>query len=268
MGSKRSTAFRALILACVLALVPVAKLVGGAGDRPPERARRRGGHRLADLVTINVTDLSVPIQAHDLDDDEREPEPVPDRTRLDHRRSPRPAAAPSPKTPHLRRPPSRHLQVRVKATTGASDYTLQRHLRADQRRLAAIASYSKTYGFADTQSMFPYGTAFDPTDNTVLVGDYWNFRIQRYSSTGRTWPPTRTPCRRGRGRALRRRGRPERHARPAAAAARRPTAPTTGWPTRSRPTSSSSTTPATCCARSVADGTGTALTPRAAAAAT
>ena len=32
--------------------------------------------------------------------------------------------------------------------------------------------------------MFPYGTAYDPTDNTILVGDYWNYRIQRYSNTG------------------------------------------------------------------------------------
>jgi sugar lactone lactonase YvrE len=74
-------------------------------------------------------------------------------------------------------------KVRVKAQTGASDYTLQLSYGQTSGG-SGIGSYSKTYGFADTQSMFPYGTAYDPTDNTILVGDYWNYRIQRYSNTG------------------------------------------------------------------------------------
>jgi sugar lactone lactonase YvrE len=74
-------------------------------------------------------------------------------------------------------------KLRVKATTGASDYTLG-VTYGQTSGGSAIASYDKTYGFADTQSMYPYGTAYDPTDNTLLVGDYWNFRIQRYSSSG------------------------------------------------------------------------------------
>ena len=32
--------------------------------------------------------------------------------------------------------------------------------------------------------MFPYGMAYDPTDDTVLVGDYWNFKVRRFSSSG------------------------------------------------------------------------------------
>jgi tripartite motif-containing protein 71 len=47
-----------------------------------------------------------------------------------------------------------------------------------------VATYSKTYGFPDTKSVYPYGMAFDPSDNTVVVGDYWNFRIQRYTAAG------------------------------------------------------------------------------------
>ena len=74
-------------------------------------------------------------------------------------------------------------KLRVKATTGASDYTLS-VTYGQTSGGSALASYKKTYGFADTQSMYPYGTAYDPTDNTILVGDYWNFRIQRYSNSG------------------------------------------------------------------------------------
>jgi tripartite motif-containing protein 71 len=48
----------------------------------------------------------------------------------------------------------------------------------------SVAAYSKTYGFADTDSVFPYGMAYDPTDNTVLTGDYWNYKVQRYSASG------------------------------------------------------------------------------------
>ena len=70
-------------------------------------------------------------------------------------------------------------KVRVKAQTGASDYTLQLSYGQTSGG-SGIGSYSKTYGFGDTQSMFPYGTAYDPTDHTILVGDYWNYRIQRY----------------------------------------------------------------------------------------
>ena len=49
---------------------------------------------------------------------------------------------------------------------------------------ASIATYVSTFGFADTHSVFPYGMAYDPSDNTVLAGDYWNFRVQRYTAAG------------------------------------------------------------------------------------
>ena len=101
-------------------------------------------------------------------------------------------------------------KVRVKATTGASDYTLQLSYGQTSGG-GGIASYSKTYGFGDTQSMFPYGTAYDPTDHTIIVGDYWNFRVQRYSDAGAHIATYTQPRRRRRGRALRRHRRPERH---------------------------------------------------------
>ncbi len=74
-------------------------------------------------------------------------------------------------------------KLRVKAGSGASAFTLA----ATYGQVAGdpgIATYSATYGFADTKSVFPYGMAYDTSDNTVLVGDYWNFRIQRYTADG------------------------------------------------------------------------------------
>jgi sugar lactone lactonase YvrE len=74
-------------------------------------------------------------------------------------------------------------KLRVKASAGAGSFTV--NLSYGQTAGAGgIATYDKTFGFGDTASMYPYGTAYDPTDNTILVGDYWNFRIQRFSNTG------------------------------------------------------------------------------------
>jgi tripartite motif-containing protein 71 len=49
---------------------------------------------------------------------------------------------------------------------------------------ASIATYVSTFGFGDSSSIYPYGMAYDRSDNTVLVGDYWNFRVQRFSASG------------------------------------------------------------------------------------
>jgi len=49
---------------------------------------------------------------------------------------------------------------------------------------ASIATYVSTYGFADTHSVFPYGVAYDASDKTVLAGNYWNFKIERYTAAG------------------------------------------------------------------------------------
>jgi DNA-binding beta-propeller fold protein YncE len=50
--------------------------------------------------------------------------------------------------------------------------------------VAGAATYNKTYGFNGPAGLYAYGMDFDPTDNTVLVGDYWNYRVKRYSATG------------------------------------------------------------------------------------
>ncbi|MFL6049931.1 MAG: hypothetical protein ACJ738_09140, partial [Gaiellales bacterium] len=76
-------------------------------------------------------------------------------------------------------------KLRVKAASGASDYSgTVTYGQGGGGGGGSVATYSKTYGFDDTDSIFPYGMAWDPTDNTVIAGDYWNFRIQRWNADG------------------------------------------------------------------------------------
>src|SRR5439155_18058204 len=88
-----------------------------------------------------------------------------------------------PKTIHYVPLVPGQYKLRVKAATGASDFTLT-VTYGNAAGSGGIGVYSKTYGYPDTQSMFPYGMAYDATDDTVLVGDYWNFKVRRFSSSG------------------------------------------------------------------------------------
>src|SRR5262249_12559645 len=57
-------------------------------------------------------------------------------------------------------------KLRVKAASGTSAFSLS----ATYGQVVGdpgIVSYSQTYGFADTRSVFPYGMAYDPTDDSV-----------------------------------------------------------------------------------------------------
>src|SRR5436305_2373954 len=64
-------------------------------------------------------------------------------------------------------------KLRVKAVSGASDFTASITYGSGGGGGGGIASYSKTYGFDDTKSICPYGMAYDPTDHTVIARDYW-----------------------------------------------------------------------------------------------
>ena len=74
-------------------------------------------------------------------------------------------------------------KLRVKAITGASTFTVSA-LFGQTSSSGSIGAYSRTYGFPGPAGIYPYGMAWDPTDNTVLIGDYWNYRVQRFSATG------------------------------------------------------------------------------------
>jgi DNA-binding beta-propeller fold protein YncE len=76
-------------------------------------------------------------------------------------------------------------KVRVRATTGSSAYTV----KVDYQVVPAgggsgKASYVKSIGFNGPAGLYAYGMGYDRTDNTLLVADYWNYRVWRYNTDG------------------------------------------------------------------------------------
>lgn len=49
---------------------------------------------------------------------------------------------------------------------------------------APIATYDETFGFKGPAQNYAYGGDWDPTTNTILWGDYWNYRVKRYTIDG------------------------------------------------------------------------------------
>jgi tripartite motif-containing protein 71 len=49
---------------------------------------------------------------------------------------------------------------------------------------SVTATYQKPFGYSGPAGLYAYGMAYDPTDNSVLVSDYWNYRVQRFSASG------------------------------------------------------------------------------------
>jgi DNA-binding beta-propeller fold protein YncE len=55
---------------------------------------------------------------------------------------------------------------------------------------ANIATYDETFGFKGPAGNYAYGGDWDPTTNTILWGDYWNYRVKRYTIDGQKCTPT------------------------------------------------------------------------------
>ena len=49
---------------------------------------------------------------------------------------------------------------------------------------SATVTFHQSYGFSGPAGLYAYGMEWDPSDNSILVGDYWNYRVQRFSITG------------------------------------------------------------------------------------
>ena len=49
---------------------------------------------------------------------------------------------------------------------------------------APTVTFQTSYGFSGPAGLYAYGMEWDASDNTILVGDYWNYRVQRFSATG------------------------------------------------------------------------------------
>jgi DNA-binding beta-propeller fold protein YncE len=53
------------------------------------------------------------------------------------------------------------------------------------------AAYSETFGFSGPAGNYAYGGDWDPSTNTILWGDYWNYRVKRYTTGGERCTPAR-----------------------------------------------------------------------------
>jgi len=49
---------------------------------------------------------------------------------------------------------------------------------------ASAASLVKSFGFPGPAGLYAYGMDWDKSDNTILVSDYWNYRVKRYTTAG------------------------------------------------------------------------------------
>ena len=63
------------------------------------------------------------------------------------------------------------------ATAGAAS-------KAVTPNASGLATFYKSVGFDGQAGLYAYGMDWDSTDNTILVGDYWNYRVWRYTTSG------------------------------------------------------------------------------------
>jgi tripartite motif-containing protein 71 len=75
-------------------------------------------------------------------------------------------------------------KIRVRATSGSSDFTATVMYPVSAVSGNGIATFSKSIGFSGPAGLYAYGMDWDSTDNTILVGDYWNYRVWRYHTDG------------------------------------------------------------------------------------
>ncbi len=49
---------------------------------------------------------------------------------------------------------------------------------------SSLAAYSASYGYRGHAGLYGYGMGYDATDNSVLVGDIWNYQVKRFKTDG------------------------------------------------------------------------------------
>lgn len=94
------------------------------------------------------------------------------------------AGAAKPKTFTFAATATGVYKVGVKAVTGTSAYTLNVTFPGQAQTGSGLVTFQKAIGFSGSAGLYAYGMDWDPTDNTILVGDYWNYRVWRYTTAG------------------------------------------------------------------------------------
>jgi hypothetical protein len=65
-------------------------------------------------------------------------------------------------------------KIGVKAATGGANYTVTAAYPGADSTGTGLVSFQKAIGFSGPAGLYAYGMDWDSTDNTILVGDYWN----------------------------------------------------------------------------------------------
>jgi hypothetical protein len=79
---------------------------------------------------------------------------------------------------------TRALRSRWRAPLAALAVAMMGLTLASAAGAAPTVTFQKSYGFSGPAGIYAYGMEWDASDNTILVGDYWNYRVQRFSATG------------------------------------------------------------------------------------
>lgn len=74
----------------------------------------------------------------------------------------------------------------VKAKSGSATYTLTVEYPGSSGGGGGggPATYDETFGFNGPAGLYAYGMDWDASDNTILVSDYWNYRVKRFTAAG------------------------------------------------------------------------------------
>jgi DNA-binding beta-propeller fold protein YncE len=71
--------------------------------------------------------------------------------------------------------------LRVKAVTGASAYTLSATYGSGGGGGGSALRYDTVFSFKGPAGLYAYGVEYDQTSDTILVSDYWNYRVKRFN---------------------------------------------------------------------------------------
>jgi DNA-binding beta-propeller fold protein YncE len=71
-------------------------------------------------------------------------------------------------------------KLRVKAASGGSQYDLSATYGTPDAPPSLGLSYETVFGFKGPAGLYAYGVEYDETSDTMLVSDYWNYRVKRF----------------------------------------------------------------------------------------
>jgi DNA-binding beta-propeller fold protein YncE len=77
-----------------------------------------------------------------------------------------------------------HVRARMIRLSTVAVMLVASLVGVSQPASAAVGTYDETFGFKGPANNYAYGGDWDPSTNTILWGDYWNYRVKRYTIDG------------------------------------------------------------------------------------